>query len=208
MFQIDRPLLTLAVIAVALCAGAAARQKRRVLVGVPSGPANHRNVSSALGRAAYADVLVRAARVDGESLREQARLVVRLAPAESPGAVLAVAADNTCDKIYYASEVVTARAWSRGVQILGPDRADLDAASTLKSIKGELAGWEVELEFASGTYLRVYAHAWSSSDDDLARLQTRLEGRVRSTTARRADCRPALGPAAATAQRRLHSQAR
>ena len=140
MFQIDRPLLTLAVIAVALCAAAATRQKRRVLVGVPSGPANHGNVSSALGRAAYADVLVRAARVDGESLREQARLVVRLAPAENSGAVLAVAAaDNTCDKIYYASEVVTARAWSRGVQILGPDRADLDAASTLKSIKGELA---------------------------------------------------------------------
>ena len=90
MFQVDRPLLTLAVIAVALCAAAATRQKRRVLVGVPSGPANHGNVSSALGRAAYADVLVRAARVDGESLREQARLVVRLAPAESPGAVLAV----------------------------------------------------------------------------------------------------------------------
>ena len=103
---------------------------------------------------------------------------------------------------------MAARAWSRGAEILGPNRADLDAASTLKSINGELAGWEVELEFACGTYLRVYAPTASPADDDLTRLQTRLAQRAGSTTARRADCRPALGHAAATAQRRLYSHAR
>jgi hypothetical protein len=198
MIETSLPFLAVLAALIAACVGAAHRPPSRAFAGMPGASAPVRRPGDKAAANAYAEVLVRAGLLEGGLLAEQARLSVRLAPAESPDAILSLAASgNVGAKTFYAADVAAARAWSCGEQILGSGRG---AGPELRPINGALAAWEVELQFVSGTYVRLYAPLTASADD-VRRLQTRLARQARSATPRRSDCRPLVGHAAGVRNR-------
>lgn len=200
-------LSTIGALALALSAGAASWHQRFIPVVATRRHSGHQDVRGAAGQTTRAEVLVRSARLDGEPLCEQAHLMIRIAPVEQTEAVLTVAhPDGTDDTFYYASDVVAARAWCNGSQVLGSKRTETTAGPTLKPILGGLAAWELEVQFRSGAYVRVYAPT-GTADGGLARLQTRLARPVDSPDARRTQCRPALGTARPTSSVAVRNEA-
>jgi hypothetical protein len=118
--------------------------------------------------------LVRIGRVGDPEFAEPVRSCVRIAPSDDSALALAVfAADGTQLTSISADEVVMARCWSGGRQIvsLGEPRP---VYGPFWPLGPNVAGWEIHVVSAGGETVRCYGAPGTSLDDDLARLESRI----------------------------------
>jgi hypothetical protein len=155
--------LLLVDLALAVVAGLLVRRNRRP-----------RAVSERTDKADRIASLVRIGRVGDPEFADPVRSSVRIAPSDDSASALEVfGADGAHVTSIGAGEVVMARCWSGGRQVvsLGSPRP---VYGPFWPLGPNVAGWEIHLVSAEGATLRCYGAPGTSLGDELARLESRI----------------------------------